>query len=206
MLGVSRKYSRNDLNTDNIVNSLLQNYNNFLTTQWTSWINEQNFNLVYRDELNGIRSIKSETIINKDIKSIFDYVSDLKNKQSYDSTFDTGYTHQTLNDTLSILYLKHKGVLIISPRDFVVYCYKNYTEEKAIYLLSSTEVEAIPNGNKTVRGEIKYAGFTVEKISESKSKLTFFSSVDVKLSNLLVNTSLKGVSYCVSKIKIILEK
>lgn len=191
--------------TNDIIKSLLESYNKFLSTSWSSWIDEKNFNLVYRDESDGIRSIKSETIINRDVKSVFDYVSDLKNKQNYDSTFDTGYTHQTLNEYLSILYLKHKGVFIVSPRDFVVYCYKNYNEEQAIYLLSSTTVEGIPIGNKTVRGVINYAGFLVEKVSESKSKLTFFSSVDVKLSNLLVNTSLKGVSFCVSKIKKLLE-
>ena len=41
--------------------------------------------------------------------------------------------------------------------------------------------------------------------TDTQCKLTFFSCVDVKLNNTLVNTALKKVSYAVTNIKKILE-
>ena len=196
-------------NQENVIKEFretqLPQFNEFMDNKWLSWMEDKEFKLVYRDEESGIRSIKSETVINTNSKTVFDFVKDLSNKHKYDSTFEKSLIHEKIDDNFSIVYLKHKGLLIVSPRDFVNLVYSNYTEDKSIYLITSTKDEMLPEYKGIVRGEIFYAGFLVDKITENQSKLTFFSSVNVKLNQTLVNTNLKSVSYCVNKIKKLLE-
>ena len=177
----------------------------FLEKGWKDWVDTTDFKLVFRDEESGTRSIKSEVIINKKSSIIFDFLKKLDNKGKYDSSYEKGYVFQEFDENFQINYVKHKGVFIVSPRDFVNLVYAKSDENRSIILHTATQHPDLPVNKNAVRGEIMYAGFLIDKITEEKSKLTFFSSVDVKLSQTLVNIALKKVSYAPKIIKGILE-
>jgi hypothetical protein len=177
----------------------------FLEKGWVDWVDTSDFKLVYRDEESGTRSIKSEVFINKNSKIIFDFLKELDNKRKYDSSYEAGYVFQEFDENFQINYVKHKGMFIVSARDFVNLVYAKSDENRSIILHTATQHQDLPKNKDAVRGEILYAGFLIEKITEEKSKLTFFSSVDVKLNQTLVNIALKKVSYAPKIIKGILE-
>jgi hypothetical protein len=184
----------------------IPDFKNFMEIGWKHWEDSKGFKLVFKDEPNGVRSIKSEITINKDTKIIFDYLKNIENKKNYDSSFECGYVFTELNENFLINYVKHKGVLFISPRDFVNLVFSKYEEDQSLILFTSVIHDELPEIKGNVRGEIKYAGFQITKVAKGQSRLTFFSCVDVKLNQTLVNAALKNVSYAVKKIKKILEK
>jgi len=186
--------------------SKLPDFKNFMDQGWKNWEDSKGFKLVFKDESNGVRSIKSEIVIKKDSKVIFDYLKKIENKKNYDSTFECGYNFTELNENFSINYVKHKGVLFVSPRDFVNLVFSKHEEDQSLILFTSVIHDQLPEIKGNVRGEIKYAGFVITKLAEGQSRLTFFSCVNVKLNKTLVNAALKNVSYAVKKIKAILEK
>ncbi len=49
-----------------------------------------------------------------------EYLDDLNKRGTYDKNFDNGKILRVINDENSIRYLKFKGKIMISPRDFVI--------------------------------------------------------------------------------------
>jgi len=92
----------------------------FLNRDWKLLEEKDGFKSFYFDEKNGLRSIKSHVVINKNIKFIGEYLEDLNKRSTYDKNFDQGKVLRIVDESHNISYLKFKGKIMISPRDFVV--------------------------------------------------------------------------------------
>ncbi len=130
-------------------------FNEYFNRQWKSFEEKNEYKLYYFDEKIGLRSIKAETIINKNIKTVYDFLIDLNNKSKYDTNFDTGHLIRQIDQQYSIQYLKYKGKVFISPRDFVVISYKIITDDKIVLFSTSYISDKYPKNNKIERAELK---------------------------------------------------
>jgi hypothetical protein len=74
----------------------------------------------YIDEKSGLRSIKSNIVIEKNINFLVEYLDDLDKRGKYDVNFDYGKVLRIIDESHSIRHLKFKGKFMISPRDFIV--------------------------------------------------------------------------------------
>lgn len=92
----------------------------FFNRDWKVLEEKEGFKSFYFDEKSGLRSIKSQVVINKNIKFIMEYLEDLNKRGTYDKNFDNGKILRKVDEAHNITYLKFKGKLMISPRDFVV--------------------------------------------------------------------------------------
>ena len=62
----------------------------------------------YVDEENGIRSIKSQILIKKPMKEIYDYVVSVEKKSTYDHKMDHAKLITKFDDTYELLYFNYK--------------------------------------------------------------------------------------------------
>jgi hypothetical protein len=110
------------------MNSKLIEYRGFINRNWTLWEEkkDKDYKLFYIDEKSSLRSIKSETIINKPIKTVFEYINNFKNKQNYDKNFDSGYEKRRINENINLTYQKFKGKMGFEPRDYYILLHKKY--------------------------------------------------------------------------------
>jgi hypothetical protein len=98
----------------------------FLDKSWKIMEEKKDYKLYYFDEPNGLRSVKSEIVIDKNIKTVWDYLTDFNHKAKYDTNFDCGHNIREINDTYVLQYMKYKGKFMISPRDFTIISMKKY--------------------------------------------------------------------------------
>lgn len=87
---------------------------------------DKDFKLFYIDEKSSLRAIKSETIINKPIKTVYEFIHNFKNKQVYDKNFESGYEIRNINQNIVLTYQKYRGKLGFEPRDYYVLLHKTY--------------------------------------------------------------------------------
>jgi hypothetical protein len=92
----------------------------FFNRDWKVLEEKEGFKSFYFDEKSGLRSIKSHVTIDKNIKIIVNYLEDLSKRSTYDKNFDNGKILRKVDESHNITYLKFKGKIIISPRDFIV--------------------------------------------------------------------------------------
>jgi hypothetical protein len=93
---------------------------NFLNRDWKKLDEKDGYKSFYFDESSGLRSIKSHVDINRNIRFLEEYLEDINKRGSYDKNFDNGKILRKLDENHSISYLKFKGKVMVSPRDFVV--------------------------------------------------------------------------------------
>ena len=80
-----------------------------INIDWKIWEEKTDYKIYFIDEKSGLRSIKSEIIINKPLKEVFDFIGNLENKSKYDKNFDTGHTIKTIiNEQYNLSYQKLK--------------------------------------------------------------------------------------------------
>jgi len=104
----------------------------FRERSWKSWEEKKEMKIFYIDEESGLRSIKSEIIINKPLNMIYDYCDKLENKAKYDKNYESGYIIRNIfenNIKYSLIYQKYRGKLGISARDFTIIVRKIYDEQ-----------------------------------------------------------------------------
>ncbi len=92
----------------------------FFNRDWKILEEKEGFKSFYLDEKSGLRSIKSHVVISKNIKLIAEYLEDLNKRSTYDKNFDNGKILRKIDEAHNLTYLKFKGKLMISSRDFVV--------------------------------------------------------------------------------------
>ena len=97
--------------------------------EWKILEETNEYKLYYLDEESGLRSIKSEIIIEKPMKVIYDYICDISTKVNYDHSFECGQDVTKFDDHYYLQYYKYKGKLMFSPRDFFVANYRTYSED-----------------------------------------------------------------------------
>ena len=144
--------------------------------EWKILEETNEYKLYYLDEQSGLRSIKSEIIIEKPMKVIYDYICDISTKVNYDHSFECGQDVTKFDEHYYLQYYKYKGKLMFSPRDFFVANYRTYSEDFC------------------------------EKVEEGKILVTYYTLGDMHINQYLINTTLRDVAYQVKYLKDILMK
>ena len=93
---------------------------------WKVMEEKNDYKTFYHDETNGFRSCKADAVINKNIKLIYDYMLRLDMRGGYDKNFDSGCNLKKIDEDLYFIYVKFKGKLFVSPRDFTIIQYEYF--------------------------------------------------------------------------------
>ena len=156
------------------------------------------------EEGTGFRSIKSQIIIKKSMKEIFDYVADINNKPKYDHSLDHCKIVNKFDENYRIDYYNYKGAFLISNRDFYVAVYYKRGDDFSEMFCTNYSNPKYPEIKKVVRAELIYAGFQYKKVEEG-ILVTYYTQGDMKLNQMLVNTTLSEVAKQVVYLKKLLE-
>ena len=159
----------------------------------------------YVDEESGIRSIKSQIVIKKSMKEVFDYVLNIDYKANYDHKMDHAKQITKFDDTYDLQYFNYKGTFLIENRDFYVAVYHKFGEDFSEIFTTSYEDPKYGPVKKVTRAECIYAGWEFKK-QDDGILCTYYTLGDMKLNQTLVNTTLGEVARQVVYLKEILEK
>ena len=159
----------------------------------------------YVDEVNGIRSIKSQIWIKKPMKEVYDYVTRVEKKSTYDHMMDHAKLINKFGDNYQLLYFNYKGKFLIENRDFYVAAYAKYGDDfSEIFCTSYVDPKYGPV-KKVTRAECIYAGWELKK-QDDGVLCTYYTLGDMKMNQTLVNIPLGEISKQVVYLKKILEK
>lgn len=103
----------------NLIEEKMSQIEPFLNRKWNQMELKKDFISHYYDEPDGLRSIKSEVIINKNFECVKNYILDLDKRKNFNKTLDIIKDLRKFNDTYFLKLLKTKGILILSPREFL---------------------------------------------------------------------------------------
>lgn len=174
--------------------------------EWKILEETAEYKLFYLDEESGLRSIKSEIIIEKPMKTIYDYICDISTKVNYDHSFECGQDVTKFDDNYYLQYYKYKGKLVFSPRDFFVANYRTYSEDFCELFGTNFASDKHPAFYKIERAELIYGGFRLKKVEKGKILVTYYTLGDMHINQYLINTTLREVAYQVKYLKDILMK
>ena len=172
---------------------------------WKDYDQKDGYHAWYVDEENGCRSIKSQILIKKSMKEVFDYVQKIENKKEYDHNLSHAKEIIKFDDTYDLQYFNYKGALLIENRDFYVAMYHKYGEDFSEFFGTSYEDPKYGPVNKVTRANCIYAGWEFRK-QDDGVLCTYYTLADMKLMQTLVNTTLGEVAKQVVYLKEILEK
>ena len=172
---------------------------------WKDYDHKDGYHAWYVDEENGCRSIKSQILIKKSMKEVFDYVQKIENKKEYDHNLSHAKEIIKFDDTYDLQYFNYKGALLIENRDFYVAMYHKYGEDFSEFFGTSYEDPKYGPVNKVTRANCIYAGWEFRK-QDDGVLCTYYTLADMKLMQTLVNTTLGEVAKQVVYLKEILEK
>ena len=172
---------------------------------WKDYDQKDGYHAWYVDEENGCRSIKSQILIKKSMKEVFDYVQKIENKKEYDHNLSHAKEIIKFDDTYDLQYFNYKGALLIENRDFYVAMYHKYGEDFSEFFGTSYEDPKYGPVNKVTRANCIYAGWEFRK-QDDGVLCTYYTLADMKLMQTLVNTTLGEVANQVVYLKEILEK
>lgn len=166
----------------------------FLNREWKILEEKQDYKLYYFDEASGLRSIKSEIVIEKSMKEVFDFVRDMSNKPKYDHALEIANDVNVFDSNYAIQYYKYKGKMLFSPRDFYVGCNMQYGEERSEFFATNYVNDKYPVNPKFDRAELIYGGFILKKQDTTKTHVLYYTLTNLHINQTLVNTTLKDVA------------
>jgi hypothetical protein len=174
---------------------------------WEVWEKKNDCTVYYCDEKDtGFRSIKSEIVIEKPMKEVYDYIADISTKTKYDPSFECGEDVEVFDEHYLLQYYKYKGKLLFSPRDFYVANYRNYGEEASEFFCTNFKSDKYPPIPKIERAELFYAGFKLTKVENGNTKVIYYTLGDMHINQTLINLTLKEVALQIKYMKDILMK
>jgi hypothetical protein len=155
----------------------LKEFEEYYNRPWKVLDEKKDYKILYFDEKIGIRSIRSEAVINRNYKDIYEFIQLFEKKCTYDKNFDHGKTIRFVDDDLAINYLKYKGKLMISPRDFVIISRRNFTEDEAYIFGANYVNDKYPKHKGIERADLKFGYYHMKKIDENKTLFTYYTLV-----------------------------
>ena len=100
-------------------------------------MNVPSHRIYYFDDKSGIRSVKSDIIINKPIKVVFDFIRGEGNNKKFDPNLDVNMVIKNIDNHHSLSYSRYKGKFMIAPREFCNISYCEITEDSAVIIGTS---------------------------------------------------------------------
>ncbi|CAK84664.1 unnamed protein product (macronuclear) [Paramecium tetraurelia] len=160
------------------------------------------------DENSGQTMSRGEGIVPYSMEQMYEIIEKVEKRGDYDSLFDSGYMHKKIDQDTGILYQRFKTIkIVVKSRDFVLVSRVFREENKWIIVAKSIEYPDIPPIKDSVRGELKIAGWVLQKM-EQGTKACFITMVDPKgsIPTAIVASSAKEQGLCVEKVKNLLDK
>jgi hypothetical protein len=130
------------------------------------------------------------------VQQILDALTNFDMKALYDDTVEGGkFIYSNLPYETNVVYQKHKKILVVSPRDFILIArIHRVSKEEAYVITKSITIPSQPVNKNIVRASTSLGGWRV-KVKEPASggkkplcKLTFFSEIDFKISLFISKT------------------
>jgi len=150
------------------------------TEGWENIKNSQELVAFKRKTDSGIHLIKAIAEMDRSPEEVFNIIWDYERKHEWDEMLLESTLVQEFESDLRVLYNRFHAPWPVSERDFV-FASKKYIEDSGSILVVGCSVDAgVPERNKTVRGEILASGFYIEKLSETRCRVTYLVNVDPK--------------------------
>jgi hypothetical protein len=104
-------------------------------------------------------------------------------KPKYDETFESGHHIHRLGFDTSIMYQKHKKILVVSPRDLTMLIKLHRVSPNEVFIMAkSVTIDSHPPNKNIVRAENYCGGWRLKQIRPKCTKAFFYSEVDFKIS------------------------
>jgi len=145
---------------------------------------------------NNLLCLKSISVCRGEVQQILDALTNFDMKALYDDTVEGGkFIYSNLPYETNVVYQKHKKILVVSPRDFILIArIHRVSKEEAYVITKSITIPSQPVNKNIVRASTSLGGWRV-KVKEPGSggkkplcKLTFFSEIDFKISLFISKT------------------
>lgn len=125
-----------------------------------------------------------------------DAITNFDMKALYDDTVEGGkFIYSNLPYETNVVYQKHKKILVVSPRDFILIAkIHRVSKDEAFVITRSIVIPSHPPNKNIVRANTSLSGWRV-KVKEPASggkkplcKMTFFGEIDFKVALFLSKT------------------
>ena len=160
---------------------------------WVKYDENEGITVYTKKSETGLNCVKGEGVMNFNANVIQEFVFRSETKPLCDSGCEESTALEHFGDDVKIEYLRYKGKLLVSGRDFVNIAVK-YTDSEGRIIISAYSIpyEAKPEQSGYVRGEIKKAGWiiTPDKDNEDKSFVQYVTEIDFagSIPTVLVNS------------------
>ena len=163
------------------------------TDDWEKYDEKDGITVYTKKSDSGLNCVKGEGVLNFNANVIEDFAFQSETKPKCDDGCEESVCLESYGDDIKFEYLRYKGKLLVSGRDFVNVSVK-YTDSEGRIIISAYSVPYAdkPEQDGYVRGEIKRAGWiiTPDKDDEDKAHVTYVTEIDFagSLPTALVNS------------------
>ncbi len=105
--------------------------------------------------------LKSISHCRGDIEKLVDLIGDCKKKPLYDDTLETTrFIYENLPYEMTVMYQKHKKILVVSPRDLILLAKIYRISKDEIYIMArAIDLPSIPPQKNIVRADTPMGGW-----------------------------------------------
>mmetsp|Transcript_5231 Transcript_5231/g.4416 ORF Transcript_5231/g.4416 Transcript_5231/m.4416 type:complete len:218 (+) Transcript_5231:28-681(+) len=160
---------------------------------WVKYDEKDGITVYTKKSESGLNCVKGEGVLNFNANVIEDFAFRSETKTLCDDGCEESTSLETFGDDTKFEYLKYKGKLLVSGRDFVNVSHK-YTDSEGRIIISAYSIPYAdkPEQDGIVRGDIKRAGWVItpDKDNEDKSFVQYVTEIDFagSLPTTLVNS------------------
>lgn len=179
---IEQEVSKEDKELIDLITAKKSELDGFLNKEWKVMEQKNDYKLNYFDEKDGIRSIKSETVINASLQKCWETLNDFSIKSKYDKNFETGHIIKEITPEQRIIYNKYKGKLGVSPREFIMIVNHTYKPEEGYGLIIACSLpnsDKFPRDKKIERADLKIGGYLIKKVDENKTSYCNYNCVNI---------------------------
>ena len=175
------------------LNQSFSNYKAFLKhSEWAQYSksSDGNSRLYTRVSSRNLLCLKSISHCRGEIEQLVDLLADCKTKPKYDDTVESArFVYENLPFDMSVMYQKHKKILVVSPRDLIIIGKIYRISKEEIYIMArAIDIPSIPPQKNIVRADTPLGGWRLKLKQPAQDgkkplvKMTFFSEIDFKIS------------------------
>ena len=173
---------------------------------WVKYDEKDGVTVYTQKSESGLNCVKGEGWVDFNANVLEEFVFSPDTKPKCDESCEEAHFIENYGDNSKFEYLKYKGKLLVSGRDFVTASYKQTIEDGRIVISSYSVVHPDqPEVSGLVRGDIKLAGWiiTPDKDSEDRCHAVYITEIDFagSLPTALVNQVNTNQGFFIAKVK-----
>ena len=151
------------------------------SAEWAKYDEKEGVIVYTMKSESGLNCIKGEATFNFNANVVEEFVFRSETKTKCDDGCEESKALESFGDDTKFEYLRYKGKLLVSGRDFVNVSHK-YTDSEGRIIISAYSVPYadMPEQDGYVRGEIKRAGWiiTPDKDNDDKCFVQYVTEID----------------------------